>query len=70
MGEKGREGRGRERNRGRSNGQRGQEKKSLRVSRSVQMKEAKKGRRVGSVLHPNGLSCGENRERDKTPTQQ
>lgn len=70
MEEKGREGRGRERNRGRSNGQRGQEKKSLRVSRSVQMKEAKKGRRVGSVLHPNGLSCGENRERDKTPTQQ
>jgi len=38
---------------------------------SAQMKEAKKGRRVGSVLHPNdGLSCGASRERDRTPTQQ
>lgn len=43
MGEKGREGRGRERNRGRSNRQRGQEKKSLRVSRIGSNERSKKG---------------------------
>jgi len=32
--------------------------------RSARVKEAKRGRRVGSVLHPNCLSCGASRERE------